>query len=159
MICRAAHATAIFFDLAAVAGMYFVKQTPGVGGKRLDQGRRRLGLALAWGWAAYPYTTFVLNCNVNDSIAAAMIIWGFVFLQSSPLAGVMLGFATQVKFFPALLGPLWASFPRSWRGWQKRLLFMLGFAAALAVVVPIIFLGDGTFHHLLGTIPGMAARP
>lgn len=141
----AAHATAIFFDLAAVAGMYFAGKRLASAAKTGPGEGRRLGLALAWGWAAYPYTTFVLSCNANDSIVAAMIIWGFVFLQSSPLAGVMLGFATQVKFFPALLGPLWASFPRTWRGWKKRLLFMLGFAVALAVVVPIIFLGDGAF--------------
>ena len=89
---------------------------------RREEGRR-FGLALAWGWAAYPYTTFVLNCNVNDSIVAAFLIWGFVLLETAPLAGLMLGFATQIKFFPALLGPLWASFPRAWRGWGRRALF------------------------------------
>jgi hypothetical protein len=139
----AAHVTAILFDLLAVAGMYFA-------GRRLvaedNPGeKRRFGLALAWGWAAYPYTTYVLNCNVNDSIVAAFLIWGFVFLKAAPLAGVMLGFATQVKFFPALIGPLWASFPRAFHGWGRRSLFVLGFAAALAVTLPVIFMGDGTF--------------
>jgi len=138
----AAHATAIFFDILAVAGMYFAGRrlapaaTPGEG--------KRLGLALAWGWAAYPYTTFVLNCNVNDSIVASFLIWGFVFMRAAPLAGVMLGLATQVKFFPALLGPLWASFPRAFHGWRRRSLFLFGFLAALATALPIIFLGDGT---------------
>ncbi|MCL5883432.1 MAG: DUF2029 domain-containing protein [Actinobacteria bacterium] len=138
----AAHATAIFFDLAAVAGMYFA-------GRRLagrnSAGRRRIGLALAWGWAAFPYTTFVLSCNVNDSIVAAFLIWGFVFLSSLPLAGVMLGLAASVKFFPAILGPLWASFPRAFRGWGKRALFVLGFILAAAATVPIILIGNGSF--------------
>ena len=138
----AAHVTAILFDLLAVAGMYFA-------GKKLvspasSPEGRRFGLALAWGWAAYPYTTFVQNCNVNDSIVAAIMIWGFVFLGTAPLAGLMLGFATQVKFFPALLGPLWASFPRAVHGWGRRAFFIAGFIIALAVVMPVIFLGDGS---------------
>jgi len=143
----AAHATAILFDLLALAGMY-------VAGKKLVAGNgphdnreegRRFGLALAWGWAAYPYTTFVQSCNVNDSIVAAFLIWGFVFLNRAPIAGLLLGFATQIKFFPALLGPLWASFPRTWRGWGRRTLFILGFITAVAITIPVIFLGDGTF--------------
>src|SRR5665811_89867 len=62
-----------------------------------------------------------------------------------PIAGLMLGFATQIKFFPALLGPLWSSFPRTWRGWGRRTLFVLGFLVAIAVAIPVIFLGDGSF--------------
>ncbi len=138
----AAHATAILFDLLSVAGMYFCgrRMAAGAGG---GEGNR-FGLALAWGWAAYPYTTFVLNCNVNDSIVAAFIIWGFYLLEFSPLAGMMLGFATQVKFFPALLAPLWASFPRAFHSWGRRFLFLLGFVIAVAVVMPVVFLGDGS---------------
>lgn len=55
-----------------------------------------------------------------------------------------MGFATQIKFAPAILGPLWASFPRAFRGWGKRTLFIAGFIVALAVTLPVIFLGDGT---------------
>lgn len=138
----AAHATAIFFDLVAVAGMYFAGRRL-AGSDRAE--RRRIGLALAWGWAAFPYTTFVLSCNVNDGIVAAFLIWGFVWLSSLPLAGVMLGFAASVKFFPAILGPLWASFPRAFRGWGKRALFILGFVLAAAATVPVILLGNGSF--------------
>ncbi|MFA6000774.1 MAG: glycosyltransferase family 87 protein [Thermoleophilia bacterium] len=137
----AAHAAAIFFDMLAVAGMY-------TAGRCLARGRpfaNKLGLALAYGWAAYPYTTYVLNCNVNDAIVAAFIIWGFVFLQSAPLAGVLLGFAAQIKFFPAMLGPAWASFPRAMRGWWRRTLFVSGFLLAIASTLLVIFMGDGTF--------------
>lgn len=137
----AAHATAIFFDLAAAAGMFMA-------GRQLMRDRsdgNRLGLALAYSWVAYPYTTFVLSCNVNDSIVAALLIWGFVLLKKAPLAGAFLGFATMTKFFPAILGPLWASYPRSWRGWGKRALFLAGFIVAAAVTLPVIFMGDGTF--------------
>ncbi|MDO8737296.1 MAG: glycosyltransferase family 87 protein, partial [Thermoleophilia bacterium] len=143
----AAHATAILFDLLAIAGMYVAGKKLGAGdGRGADPNEaRRFGLALAWGWAAYPYTTFVLSCNVNDSSVAAIMIWGFVLIKRAPIAGLLLGFATQVKFFPALLGPLWASFPHTWRGWGRRTLFVLGFIVAAAITLPVIFLGEGTF--------------
>lgn len=143
----AAHGAAIFFDLLALAGMYFAgkKLVAGFSPQADPDEGRRFGLALAWGWAAYPYTTFVQSCNVNDSIVAALLIWGFVFLNRAPIAGLLLGFAIQVKFFPALLGPLWASFPRSWRGWGRRTLFVIAFVIAIAITLPVIFLGDGTF--------------
>ncbi|MBI5870539.1 MAG: hypothetical protein HZB44_06230 [Actinobacteria bacterium] len=143
----AAHGAAIFFDLLALAGMYVAgkKLVAGHASRAVSDEGRRFGLALAWGWAAYPYTTFVQSCNVNDSIVAAFLIWGFVFLNRAPVAGLLLGFATQVKFFPALLGPLWASFPQTWHGWGRRTLFVVAFAVAVSVTLPVIFLGDGSF--------------
>ncbi len=141
----AAHAAAIFFDLAAIAGLFFA-------GRALMRDRRQgniLGLMLAYGWAAYPYTTFVLNCNVNDSIVAAFLVWGFVFLKRLPLAGFMLGLGSMIKFFPAILGPLWASFPNAFRGWGRRALFVLAFAVAAGLTLPVIFLGGGTFGNFL----------
>lgn len=137
----AAHATAIFFDLLTIAGLYMA-------GRGLTAGRwagNRMGLALAYGWAAYPYTTFVQNCNVNDAIVAAFLVWGFVLIRQAPLAGLLLGFAAMIKFFPAILGPLWASFPDALRGWGRRTLFVFGFAIALALTLPVIFLGEGIF--------------
>lgn len=138
----AAHAAAIFFDFVALAGMF-------VAGRKLMPGRRdegnRLGLALAYGWAAFPYTTFVLNCNVNDAIVAAFLIWGLVFIRTAPLSALLLGLATQIKFFPALLALLWSSFPVAVSGWLRRLLFGAGFVVAMLITLPVIFMGDGTF--------------
>lgn len=139
----AAHAAAIFFDLVAMAGMYAAGRRLGGRRKGAHANGHALGLALAYGWAAYPYTTFVMSSNVNDTIVAAFMIWGFVFIMAAPLAGVMLGFATQIKFFPAIAGLLWASYPRAFRGWGQRAIFVIAFIAALAAPLPIIFLGDG----------------
>lgn len=136
----AAHAAAIFFDLAAVAGMFMA-------GRLLMENRgsgNRLGLALAYGWVAYPYTTFVQNCNVNDTIVAAFLIWGFVLIRKAPVGGALLGFATQIKFFPLILAPFWASFPLAFKNWSRRFLFAAGFLLAISVTLPVIFLGDGT---------------
>lgn len=141
----AAHAAAIFFDLLAMAGMFAAGRLLG---RDRDAGNR-LGIAFAYGWAAYPYTTFVLNCNVNDTIVAALVIWGFVLLRRLPLAGLMLGFATQIKFFPAILAPLWSSFPYAFRNWWARLLFILAFITGVAVTIPVVFMGDGTLSLFL----------
>lgn len=135
----AAHATAIFFDLVAMAGMFFAGRTLAGGGRR----GRKLGIALAFAWVAYPYTTFVMNSNVNDTIVAAFVIWGFALMRSMPLGALFLGFAAQIKFVPVLLAPLWSSFPKAFSGWGRRLLFVLIFLAALAAPLPVIFLGDG----------------
>lgn len=135
----AAHATAIFFDLVAMAGMFFAGRGLAGGGRR----GRRLGLALAFAWAAYPYTTFVMNSNVNDTIMAAFLIWGVVLMRSMPLGALFLGFACQIKFVPLLLAPLWSSFPKAFSGWGRRALFIIIFLAALAAPLPVIFLGDG----------------
>ena len=78
----AAHAAAIFFDLATVFGLFVL-------GGRLWPGDRRAGRAagvvLAFAWLAYPYTAFALQSNSNDSLVAALLIWGLVFF-SSPVA-------------------------------------------------------------------------
>ncbi|MHB1412102.1 MAG: glycosyltransferase 87 family protein, partial [Thermoleophilia bacterium] len=141
----AAHAAAIFFDLVTIAGMFMA-------GRSLARSRRagnRLGLALAYAWAAFPYTTFVLNCNVNDTIQAAFLVWGFVFIRRGLISGLLLGLGMQIKFFPAMLGPLWASFPNAFRNWKRRVLFVLGLVAGAAVVMPVVFMGDGSLHTFL----------
>ncbi len=141
----AAHAAAIFFDLVTIAGMFMA-------GRSLARSRRagnRLGLALAYAWAAFPYTTFVLNCNVNDTIQAAFLVWGFVFIRRGLISGLLLGLGMQIKFFPAMLGPLWASFPNAFRNWKRRALFVLGLVAGAAVVMPVVFMGDGSLHTFL----------
>lgn len=138
----AAHAAAIFFDLLSAGGMFMA-------GRMLMRGRaagNQLGLGLAFAWLAYPYSTFVLQCNVNDTIVAAFLVWGFVLMRWAPIAGVMLGLATQIKFFPIILAPLWASFPRAFSGWGRRGIFITGFALAIALAAPVIFLGDGNFQ-------------
>ena len=58
----AAHATAIAFDLLALAGLVLV-------GRRF--GGTRLAAVLAFGWVAYPFTTYALLANTNDALMPA----------------------------------------------------------------------------------------
>ncbi len=58
----AAHAAAILFDLLTLLGLYFL-------GRRVRG--PTLGSVLAYAWAAYPFTLFVLSSNSNDSLVRA----------------------------------------------------------------------------------------
>src|SRR2546423_6923141 len=61
----AAHGAAIFFDLLTIAGLLVL-------GRRLRAGPqgRALGVALAYAWAAFPYTLYTMNSNSNDTLVA-----------------------------------------------------------------------------------------
>ncbi|HKP92044.1 MAG TPA: hypothetical protein VJT75_18895, partial [Thermoleophilaceae bacterium] len=71
----AAHAAAIFFDLLTLLGLFVL-------GRRLRAGPAgfELGVALAFAWAAYPYSTFALQSNSNDSAVAMLVVWALVAL-------------------------------------------------------------------------------
>jgi hypothetical protein len=100
----AAHAAAIFFDLAAAAGLFAL-------GRRLRPGPsgRRLGVVLAFAWAAYPFTDYALQSNSNDSLVAALLIWALVLFASPIWRGALLALATAAKFAPLPLAPLFAT--------------------------------------------------
>jgi hypothetical protein len=101
-----AHGAAIFFDLATVAGLFFL-------GRRLRPGSRgegnALGVVLAFAWCAYPYTTYALQSNSNDSAVAALLVWAFVLFASPVARGSLLALASMVKFAPLALAPLFAT--------------------------------------------------
>ena len=109
----AAHAAAIFFDLATVLGLFVLGLRAGGGGGP----GQRLGLILAFAWLTYPYTAFALQSNTNDSLVAALLVWGLVALGSPVGRGVLVGLAAMVKFAPLALVPLYAvGAPRIARG-------------------------------------------
>jgi hypothetical protein len=125
----AAHATSLLFDAACMLGLFLV-------GRRF--GGLRLAAALAFAWAAYPFTLYVSNANTNDAIMPAFLIWGF-WLASSPLArGAAVALAGWTKFAALLLAPLWLSYPRGWRLSPVR--FSAGFAAATAAAFLVLLL-------------------
>jgi hypothetical protein len=136
----AAHGAAIFFDLATMLGLFLV-------GRRLRAGRagRDLGVVLAYAWAAYPYSLFVLNSNANDSLVAMLLVYSFLALKSSRLRGGLLALAAAAKFAPLALVPLYA-------GFSSRRRTLLRFSIAFAVVtmltmLPVLLSGDlGRFY-------------
>ena len=121
----AAHMASIFCDLLVLLGLFSV-------GRRLRAGPEgtRLGVALAFAWAAFPYSMYALALNTNDALVAALLLLAFLAL-SSPMRGVWLGAAVAVKFVPLALVPLFA------RGRTRA--YALALAATLALLfVPLM---------------------
>jgi hypothetical protein len=133
----AAHGAATLFDALAVLGLL-------VAGWRLAG--RRLGLTLAIGWAAFPFTAFTLSSNSNDALVAAAVAWGLVFAAKPLGRGLMLGLGIAAKIVPVVLVPLWARHPfpkANARAGRRRLLrYLLGLAIA-AVLTGWVLLLDG----------------
>jgi Glycosyltransferase family 87 len=148
----AAHGAAISFDLLVLGGLLLL-------GRRLRPGRdgTALGVALAYAWVAYPYTTFVLESNSNDSLVALGCVGA---LLAASLArdyaaglwtGVAIALGTAAKFVTLALAPLFA----------RREPLVYGAALLLALVATVApFVPDGGVRELYDrTIGYQAGRP
>ena len=101
----AAHAAAVFFDVATLALLLLL-------GRRLRPGRegRMLAATLGFGWAAYPYTAYALESNSNDTLVALLLVGTLLLLARPAARGAMLALATFTKFAPAVLAPMLATY-------------------------------------------------
>ena len=116
---RAAHFTAIAFDLACLLGLVLVG---------LRYGDRRLAATLAFAWAAFPFTQYVASTSSNDAIQPALLVFGF-WLAASPWGrGGFAALASWTKFAPLVVAPLWATYPA--RRLRPTAFFLVAFAAA-----------------------------
>jgi hypothetical protein len=104
----AAHGAAILFDVATFLLLILLAMRirPGPAGQRL-------AATLAFGWAAFPYTAYVLESNSNDSLVAALLV-GTLLLATRPLArGATLALGTWAKFATAVLVPMFMTYGSS----------------------------------------------
>jgi hypothetical protein len=147
----AAHAAALAFDLATLLGLLLV-------GRRLLRGRpgQDLGVMLAYSWASYPYTAFVLSSNSNDSLVAMLLVYSFLALQSSWLRGSMLALAGAAKFAPLMLAPLFAGYARRWRTGIR---YVAAFGLMTVIVMLPVVLGGGLRDFWDRTIGFQLGRP
>jgi hypothetical protein len=101
----AAHATAIFFELGTLAGLFML-------GRRLRRGKEgtNLGILLCFAWAACPYTAFALESNTNDALVPLLVVLTLLFITSPPARGIFLALASLTKFAPFALAPLFATY-------------------------------------------------
>jgi hypothetical protein len=143
----AAHAAAIFFDLLATALLFLL-------GRRMRG--PTLGVALAYAWAAYPFTLFALESNSNDSLVGALVLAAVLAClprrrggapkgaasYRSELTrggrGVLAALAGLTKFAPLALAPLLAThgvweLSRARRA-RALALYALTFAGTVALV-------------------------
>ena len=143
----AAHAAAIAFDLLTIIGLMLLGTTlrPGRGG-------RRLGLALAFAWAAYPFSLLALQENTNDLMVAAFVVLALAALRSPPGRGILLGLAGAAKFAPLALAPVLARGTGEARA-RPALAFGLA-CTAVCVAVTVPFIPDGGLRELYDTTIG-----
>jgi archaellum component FlaG (FlaF/FlaG flagellin family) len=148
----AAHGAAIAFDLLVIVGLLLL-------GPRLRPGRegRVLGLALAYAWSAYPYTTFVLETNANDALVALFCVAAMLALTlrrerlSALVCAVVTGLGGATKFAPLALAPLFAR--------RRPVIFTVALAVTLALIV-LPFVPDGGLRELYDrTVGYQAGRP
>ena len=147
----AAHGASIAFDVATfilliVLGM---RIRPGPEG-------RRLAAILAFGWAAFPYTAYVLESDSNDALISALLVATLVLLAKPLWRGVTLSLGVWAKFTPLVMGPMLLTLD----GWKPRklLAYAGGFAAVTVVFMtwPAIDPGLKVFYER--TIAAQAGR-
>jgi hypothetical protein len=134
----AAHAAAIFFDLLALALLFLLgRRVRGPG----------LGVALAYAWAAYPFTAFVLECNTNDAVLADCVLAALLLAGSAPRRGALAALASLTKLAPLAAAPVLLTHrlrETRWRG-------LIGFCGAFALVAVVA--GEPAWaHDALATI-------
>jgi hypothetical protein len=100
-VLDAARMATIMFDLLTILGLFLL-------GRSLRPGREgtRLGLALSYAWAAFPYSALVLASNTNDALVPLFVIYALLAVRSAPARGALAGLATMAKFVPGLVTPL-----------------------------------------------------
>jgi hypothetical protein len=136
----AAHGAAIFFDLLSCLLLFLI-------GRRVRG--PDLGIALAYAWAAYPFTLYALDTNSNDALVSAMVLAAILAAASAPVRGIFTALAGMTKFAPLALAPVLAMHrPR------RLVAFMLAFLATVLIVcAPLVLNGEDlstVWHRTIG---------
>ena len=148
----AAHGAAIAFDLLALGGLLLL-------GRRLRPGPDGtvLGVALGYAWVAYPYTTFVLESNSNDTLVAVACVGALLAATmarrhaSAATSALAVGLGAAAKFVTAALAPMFSR--------RSPVVFWVTLVLAVALVV-VPFIPDGGLRELYDrTIGYQAGRP
>jgi hypothetical protein len=129
----AVHLTSIIFDVLCALGLGLVG---------LRYGGRWLGAALAFAWAAFPFTQYVSMSNTNDAIVPVFLIFGFWFASSPWARGASVALSGWTKFATLIVAPLWLTYPGAVRRRRPSLAFAAGFVVATLVAFSVLLL-DG----------------
>ena len=128
----AAHAASIVFDLLALALCFLL-------GRRVRG--PTLGVALAFAWAANPFTLFALESNTNDALVAVLVLAGVLLAtgdrEREAARGAVAALAALTKFAPLALAPLLATHGLS-GPLRHRVVAVLRFAAAFVACAALV---------------------
>jgi len=140
----AVHLTSIIFDILCMLGL-------GLVGLRF--GGPWLGAALAFAWAAFPFTQYVSMSNTNDAIVPVFLIWGLWLADSAWARGAFAALSGWTKFATLVVAPLWLTYPGPVRRPRPALAFAAGFALATVAAFSVLLLdahpiqAAQTFYH------------
>ncbi len=90
----------------------------------------KMGIGAALLYLMLPYTAQMTG-HVDHVLPAALLLWAVVLYRRPALAGIFIGLATSVVYYPIFLLPLWLSFYRQ-RGLAR---FVAGTLGAIGVMV------------------------
>jgi hypothetical protein len=130
---KAGYAAAVAFDVLVLLGLFLLGQVM----RRGPEGNR-LGLALAYGWAALPFALLTLRFSFSDTVVGLLALWAVVALHHPFARGGLAALAGATKFAPLVLAPLLATGTGE-RGLRSSPLFAVAFiAVTLAVYLPLM---------------------
>jgi len=90
----------------------------------------KMGIGAALIYLLLPYSAQMTG-HVDHVLPAALLMWAVVLYRRPALAGIFIGLATSVVYYPIFLLPLWISFY-----WQRGLArFLLGVVGSAAVMI------------------------
>ena len=133
---RAVHLTSILFDTICLIGLALV-------GRRF--GGAPLAAALAFAWVTWPFSQYASSSNTNDSIAPALLVWGFLALTSPVARGAAVALSGWTKFASLLLLPLWSGYPEARRP-RSAAVYLAAFALTTLLVFFVVFLEPSPLH-------------
>ena len=97
-------------------------------------GNFHVGVGIATIYMLLPYTV-IFTGNVMHTVPAALLIWALLCYRIPWAAGIFIGLATGVSYYPLFLLPLWISY--YWeRGWRT---FLIGFFISIGVCIGGLF--------------------
>ena len=143
----AARPATLFFDLLVALGLFVL-------GRRLRHGPAgtRMGVALAYAWAAFPYSALVIASNTNDALVPLFAIWALVVVASAPARGMLAGLGSMAKFAPAAAAP--ALIAGRERLTLRAALIAGGAWALVCAALILLFLPDGGLREFWNTTIG-----
>jgi hypothetical protein len=125
----AAHAAAIAFDLLTLGGLFLL-------GRRIAG--PALGIAVAYAWAAYPFTLFALNTNANDSLVTFLVVLALLVAGRPVARGAVTALGALAKFAPAALGPVLSTYGLAGRPLREQVRRFAAFCVSFGVVAAAV---------------------